>query len=74
MHWNGTLLNSVDVMVNWAKSMVWKGIHPIVNVSTAIYEKGKSLTKLAMKEIEKRLNRNPKLPKWDILIEPVIVQ
>lgn len=73
MHWNGTLLNSVDVMVNWAKSMVWKGIHPIVNVSTAVYEKGKSLTKLAMKEIEKRLIRNPKLPKWDILIEPVIV-
>jgi hypothetical protein len=72
MHWNGTLLSSVDVMVNWAKSMLWKGIHPIVEVSTVIYEKGISLSKKVMKEIEKRLIRNPKLPKWDILIEPMI--
>ncbi len=70
MHWNGTLLSSVDVMTKWAKTMLWKGINPIVEVSTVAYEKGISLTKLAMRTIEKRLIRNPELPKWDILIEP----
>jgi len=71
MHWNGTLLSSVDVMTNWAKTMLWKGIHPIVTASTVVYEKGISQTKLAMRAIEKRLIRNPELPKWDILIEPM---
>ena len=42
--------------------MLWKGIHPIVEVSTEIYEKGISLTKSAMKAIEKRLKRDPELP------------
>lgn len=72
MHWNGTLLSSVDVMTKWAKTMLWKGIHPIVEASTVVYEKGISLTKLAMRAIEKRLIRNPELPKWDILIEPMV--
>jgi len=72
LHWNGTLLSSVDVMTKWAKTMLWKGIHPIVEVSTVIYEKGISLKKAAMKEIERRLIRNPNLPKWDILIKPLV--
>ena len=36
-----------------------------------IDEKGISLSKKAMQEIETRLERNPLLPKWDILIRPV---
>jgi len=72
LHWNGTLLSSVDVMAKWAKSMLWKGIHPIVKVSAVIYEKGISLTKAAMRAIEKRLIRNPLLPKYDIFIEPLV--
>jgi len=70
LHWNGTLLSSVDVMVKWAQTMLWKGAHPVVKASKVVYEKGISLTKSAMMEIEKRLMRNPILPKWDILIEP----
>ena len=52
--------------------MLWKGIHPIVEASTVVYEKGISLTKLAMRAIEKRLIRKPELPKWDILVEPMV--
>jgi hypothetical protein len=40
--------------------------HPIVQLSNQIYEKGISLSKHAMREVE----RNPELPKWDILIQP----
>ena len=27
-HWNGTLLNSVNTVVEWARTMTWKGAHP----------------------------------------------
>jgi len=50
--------------------MTWKGLHPIVELSDTIYEKGVSLGKKAMKDIENRLHRNPALPKYDILVCP----
>jgi hypothetical protein len=69
-HWNGAQLTDVETMLEWAKSMTWKGTHPVVTLSRQVYKKGISLTKKAMREIEKRLKRNPDLPKWDILITP----
>ena len=48
--------------------MTWKGICPIVTWTDKIYTKGISLKNKAMKGIEKRLERNPLLPRWDILI------
>ena len=69
-HWNGTILNSVHTMVEWAKTMTWKGAHPIVELSSVVYKKGITHSKLAMKDIENRLIRNPELPKYDILIKP----
>ena len=70
LHWNGTLLRDVETMLAWAKSMTWKGLHPIVNLSMKGYQKGITLSKKTMRSIEKRLERNPLLPKWDILIRP----
>jgi hypothetical protein len=70
LHWNGTLLKDVHVMTEWAKTMVWKGIHPLVEISTTIYEKGISLTKSAMRAVEARLERDPNLPKWNIFVRP----
>ncbi len=70
-HWNGTKLVDVEVMLSWASSMTWKGLHPILTLSNIVYQKGISLTKKAMKQVESRLQRNPLLPKWDILIQPL---
>ncbi len=70
-HWNGTQLRDVRTMLAWTQSMTWKGIHPIVNLNTKTYLKGISLPKPAMREIESQLERNPELPKWDILIRPI---
>jgi hypothetical protein len=70
LHWNGTKLIDVETMLEWAKSMTWKGIQPVVELSRQGYQKGISLDKRAMREIEKRLERHPQLPKWDILIRP----
>ena len=69
-HWNGTKLVDVDTMVGWTHRMTWKGIHPIVTLSRTVYQKGVSLSKKAMQAVEARLERNPLLPKWDILIQP----
>ncbi len=69
-HWNGAKLVDVDAMLGWAKSMTWKGIRPVVEISRKTYKKGISLSKNAMQEVEARLERNPILPKWDILIRP----
>lgn len=72
-HWNGTKLIDMQTMLEWAKSMTWKGISPIVNLSRKVYQKGVTLSKKAMQEVEDRLERNPQLPKWDVLIRPIMV-
>jgi hypothetical protein len=69
-HWNGAKLVTAETMLEWAKSMTWKGIQPVVNLSKTVYQKGISLPKAAMQAIEARLERNSILPKWDILIRP----
>ncbi len=70
-HWNGgTQRVDAETLLEWAKSMTWKGLHPVVKLSRRVYHKGISLSKKAMRGIEARLERNPLLPKWDILIRP----
>jgi len=69
-HWNGAKLKDVLTMLLWAQSMTWKGLHPTVKLNLKTYQKGISLTKKALLSIEQRLERNPLLPKWDILIRP----
>lgn len=69
-HWNGAILTDVETLLAWAQSMTWKGLKPLVNLNQKIYKKGISVNKKAMKEIEMSLERNPLLPKWDILIRP----
>ena len=71
LHWNGTKLIDVETMVQWAKSMTWKGMHPMVALSRKVYQKGVTLSKRARRAVENRLTRHPQLPNWDILIQPV---
>src|SRR5215510_13013376 len=68
LHWNGTKLVDVETMLAWAKSMTWKGFHPIVELSRTVYQKGVTLSKRAMHAVEARLARLSELPKWNILI------
>lgn len=69
-HWNGAKLIDRETMLAWAQSMTWKGIKPIVYLSAVTYNTGVSLSKPQMKVVEQSLERNPELPKWDILIHP----
>ena len=70
LQWNGAQLIDVETMLGWAKQMTWKGLHPVVELSRKVYDKGISLGKAAMQAVEVRLKRDPVLPKYDILIDP----
>jgi hypothetical protein len=64
------LLDSVEAVCEWARSMTWKGIAPTVHLLDKIYEKGVSQTKKAFKAVEERLKRDRHLPKYGVLISP----
>jgi transposase len=69
-HWNGTLLDSIDTVLQFATTMTWKGIHPIVALVTTTYETGITLTKAAMEAVEAKVKRWPHLGKWFMDISP----
>jgi hypothetical protein len=73
LHWNGTKLINVETMLAWAQSMTWKGLQPVVTLSRKTYQRGITLGKKAMQVVERRLERQPELPKWDILIRPASI-
>lgn len=70
MHWNGALLDSIETACQWARTMTWKYIEPVIQLLDRSYKKGVSLTKQAFDAIEKRLQRNELLPKYHVVIQP----
>jgi hypothetical protein len=69
-HWNGALLDALDTVQRYAATMTWKGAHPAVAVVTTAYERGVTLTKEAMADVEACLTRHPALGKWFLDIHP----
>lgn len=69
-HWSGTLLNSVETTVEWAKSMTWKGLSPVVKLLETTYEKGVTISKKMFKSIASRIERYKPLPKYCTTIRP----
>jgi len=69
-HWNGTLLSSIENALEWAGTMTWNGVRPVVHLLDAVYQKGITLTKEAMKIYEDRIERSETLPMWDVTIKP----
>ena len=63
-HWNGSLLDSVDAVIQYARTMTWKGKHPAVELVTTTYPTGVKLTREAMDAIETQLQRLPSLERW----------
>ena len=63
-HWNGSLLDSVAAVTQFASTMTWKGKRPMVTLVTTSYQTGVKLTKEAMEMVETHLQRLPSLEKW----------
>lgn len=69
-HWNGTLLDSIDAVLQFARTMTWHGKHPVVALVTTTYQTGVTLTKEAMETVETQRKRLPGLEKWFVDILP----
>ena len=69
-HWNGALLDTIDTVLQFAATMTWKGVQPIVELITTTYHTGVKLTQEAMAAIEALLDRDLLLGKWFIDIVP----
>jgi Rhodopirellula transposase DDE domain len=63
-HWNGALLDSVHAVLNYARTMTWKGKHPTVTLESDVYQTGVTLKAQAMAAVEAQLQRRPELGKW----------
>ncbi len=67
-HWNGSILDSLDSVLEFAHSMTWKGKHPHVELITKPYQTGIKVPKSIMKSLETKLDRFSGLERWFINI------
>lgn len=65
-HWNGSILDEISTVLNFAQTMTWKGHHPTVALMTENYAQGVKLTKKEMLAIENQIQRSTELGKWFI--------
>jgi hypothetical protein len=68
--WNGALLDSLTVVLEWARRMTWCGKHPTVQVLQGDYPDGVTVPLEQRTQYENRLQRSATLPKYDITILP----
>lgn len=70
-HWNGSLLDSVQTILNFTRSFSFKTVAPVVHLVAKTYHTGVKLTQQQMQHLEKRLQRRIGLEKWFVLIPPL---
>jgi hypothetical protein len=68
MHWNGSLLDSIEAVLGLARTMTWKGKPPEVSLIEAPYCKGVRLSASEMETLELQVTRLPSLGKWFVEI------
>lgn len=69
-HWNGDLLDTIETVIAFARSMTWKGKHPTVELITQTYQTGVRLSQKAMAALEAQVDRLSGLEKWFVEIRP----
>ena len=69
-HWNGALLSTIATTLEWAKTMTWRRVRPIVQLLDRVYRTGVKLTTAAFRPVAARLKRSETLPKWSLVIHP----
>lgn len=68
-HWGGDILNTADVVLEFAKTMTWNGKHPTIELVDEFYPKGIRLCAAEMRQIEGRVKRDAELGKWFLDID-----
>jgi len=70
-HWNGELLlDKIEKVLGLARTMTYKGIHPVVQLVKGVYKTGVKLTKKMMRVYENMIERLPGLENWFVDIPP----
>jgi len=69
-HWNGALLSTIQTALNWAQTMTWRDVTPIVHFLDRVYPTGVRLKPNLFRPIAARLQRSITLPKWSLVIHP----
>ncbi len=69
-HWRGEIIDSVDKALGLARSMTYRQLRPTVRKIAKAYQKGISVAKSGMRDIEARLERTEGLEHWFIKIVP----
>ncbi|MEH2457822.1 MAG: hypothetical protein V7K34_10715 [Nostoc sp.] len=62
-HCNGSLLDTVETVLNFAQNLAFKGKNPVLTLIEKVYSTGVKLKTSAMAEIETRIHRLPNLKK-----------
>ena len=71
-HWNGSLLDSIDTVLAFARTFTWRSQQPVVTHIERIYETGVKLSQKAMAQLEQRFQRLSGLEKWFVTISPIL--
>jgi len=71
-HWRGSLLDTVETALAFARTMRFKGKAATVELVTDLYESGVRLTQRAMNKLEELWERRPGLKKWFVTIPACI--
>lgn len=69
-HWNGSLLDSVEAVLGFARTMRWKGKQAVVKLVERTYQTGVGLSQKAMACLEERFERLAGLERWFVRIVP----
>jgi hypothetical protein len=69
-YWRGEILDSLEAVLGFARSMTYAKKHPEVEHVPRIYYKGVRRTKVEMKTLAPWVERTAGLEKWSVLIQP----
>jgi transposase len=72
-HWNGSLLDSVGTILNFARTFSFRQVTPVVQFISKPYYTGARLTQQQMQCLEQRFQRLKSLKKWFVLISPLAI-
>lgn len=72
-HWNGSLLDSLETILNFARSLTFKDHNPLVEFVSRTYHTGVKLSQQQMTRLERRFKRLPALDKWFVHISPIFI-
>jgi transposase len=72
-HWNGSLLDSLETILNFARTFSFRQVTPVIHFVSKPYHAGARLTQKQMQYLEQRFQRLKGLKKWFVLISPLTI-